>query len=384
MSAPLARALKLALTGIETRYVTALYLHRVGLVGFVIATTVLAIDIAGNLDRVLAAAGPEAPAAGPARIALYLLLRLAYNAPAILPLATAVGIVWAEVSLARSHERTILANTGRSPLVSLVPALLVGLLVGAAQFAALDLLRPLSVEAQGQMGFRAYGPRLSGPDRQPRWVTLDRAILHARIGFADGEALLQDVTLYTLDSQLRLESIQRAAQARLADGGLDFENPQRWPDTGEAISPPVDPIWLRNIGIDPRFVTQSDLRHLARGGAGIQDFARYRAALQDRRAAPLRTAAMALLMATLCLVVLRPRGTAGSVLMLMGAGYGFHFVVQTLSILAESGVLAPGLGVWAVPAGVIAGCIAFNLWREARVARVLARHRKANASVGTV
>ena len=368
---------KLALFGTETRYVSRLYLIRVIIVAFAIAIAVLAVDIAGNFDRVMTASGRQALPPGAARVLQYLLLRLAYNAPAILPLSAAVGIVWAEWTLTRGYERLIIVNTGRSPFVSLMPALMIGLLVGTLQFTALSVLRPTAVAAQGVMGFRYYGPRLSGGEPETRWIVLDRAVIHTKISFVDDKALLSDVTVFDLDADYRLRATTSAPRAQLKGARLVFDAPQRWarqPDLGvsEIL---IDPVWLRNIGIEPRFVSQRDLTHLGQGGAGILGAGLYRATQLDRMAAVPRLVALTVLMATLSLTLMRPRMSLAPALRLAAAGYGVHFLSQGLSILGENGTLPAALALWGLPGGIITLCLWYHLWRERKVAKAIARCR---------
>lgn len=372
------QVLALALLGTETRYVARLYLIRVAIVAFAIATVVLALDIAGNFEGVMAASGQQALPSGVRRVAVYLLLRLAYNLPAILPLAAAIGIVWAEWTLARSFERMIIVNTGRSPFVSLVPALLVSLLVGGIQYSALSVIRPMAVAAQGTMGFRYYGPRLSGLEPEARWILLDGAVMHARISFPEGEALFSDVTLFELGPDHRLSAAASAPQGRAQDGRLTLDAPQRWPQPDadgatEATEVFLDPVWLRNIGIEPRFVPQRELAQLARGGPGVINAGFYRATLQDRRAAVARLVAMGVLMATLSLSLMRPRMSVAPALKLAAAGYGLHFLSQFLSTLGQNGQLATMLAFWVLPGAVIILCVLYHLWREGDVARAQRR-----------
>ncbi len=373
------QALAFALFGIETRYVARLYLLRLGIVAFAIAAVVLAIDIAGNFDAVMAAAGPRALPDGMSRVSVYLLLRLAYNLPAILPLATAIGIVWAEWSLARGLERTIIVNTGRSPFVSMVPVLLVGLLIGGLQYSALSVVRPMAVAAQGSMGFRYHGPRLAGATVETRWIALEGAVMHTGIGFPGGEARFSDLTLFELDRERRLRAITSAPAGWLEDGRLILDSPHRWPppvDAGEAGEAPeaggagpfIDPVWLRNIGIEPRFLPGRDLARLARGGPGVIDAAAFRATRQDRLAAVPRVLAMALLMATMSLAVMRPRMSIVPALKLAAAGYGLHFLSQFLSTLGQSGQVPAALAFWALPGVIIALCLWHHLSGERAVA----------------
>lgn len=375
------QALALALLGTETRYVAWCYLTRICIVAFAVSAAVLAIDIAGNFDQVVAASGRQPLSSGGGRVALYLALRLAYNLPAVLPLCVAIGIVWVEWTLARGYERTIILNTGRSPFISLAPALLIGLAFGAAQYGALSVIRPMAVEVQGQTGLRYYGPRLSGLAPEPRWIVLKDAVIHAQISFPDDTALLTDVRLFALDRNRRLRATVSAPSARLQDGYLLLEKPRSWPsDPAATVTRDkglrIDPVWLRNIGIDPRFVPQAELAWLAKGGPGVQGGELYRATFQDRLASGPRLLAMAVLMATLSLALLRPRMSVIPALKLAAMGYGVHFLLQTLSTLGDNALLPAALAFWALPWAIVVMCAAYNLRRERAVAKAMAQARR--------
>src|SRR3569833_2889500 len=62
------------------------------------------------------------------------LLRLPDLLPPFIPFAAFLGVVWSESAFTESRERMLVWNAGRSPLMCLVPALLAGLLMGAALF----------------------------------------------------------------------------------------------------------------------------------------------------------------------------------------------------------------------------------------------------------
>jgi lipopolysaccharide export system permease protein len=374
------QALVLALLGTETRYVAQCYLTRICIVAFAVSAVVLAIDIAGNFDQVVAASGGQPLSSVAGRVALYLALRLAYNLPAVLPLCVAIGIVWVEWALARGYERTVILNTGRSPFISLAPALLIGLLFGLAQFGALSVIRPMAVEMQGKTGLRYYGPRLSGFAPEPRWIVLKDAVVHAQISFPDDTALLTDVHIFALDPNRRLRATISALSAQLQDGYLRLADPRSWPPEPDATLAReedlrIDPVWLRNIGIDPRFVPQAELAWLAKGGPGVQGAEFYRAIFQDRLAAGPRLLAMAVLMATLSLALLRPRMSVIPGLKLAAMGYAVHFLLQTLSTLGANAVLPAALAFWAPPGAIVVLCIAYNLRRERAVAKAMAQVR---------
>ena len=325
----------------------------------------LAIDIAVNFDTVTTGTGTDGLPDTAARIAFYLLLRFTYNLPAIIPLAGGIGIIWAEWTLARGYERAMIANTGRATLVSLLPALLLGVALGTVQIAALALLRPLSVEAQAVHGFRAwYGPRLGGLDPQQHWIAADGTILRAQVDFRSDPPELREITAFRLGADHRLNEVI-VAEGGVFDGPeLHFETPEIWRSDGAADPPEqanvaLHPVWLRNIGLEPRFWRQSDLAAVAYAPAGVPQQHLYRAILQSRFAGLMRLVAICVLVAALCFALIRPHPGISVGLWLGGAGYAIQFLTQTLTTLGKYGHLSPPLAFWVLPSVLV--CLVFLL-----------------------
>jgi len=369
-----------ALFGIETRYVGRLYLLRALIALFALSAMVMAIDIAVNFDTVTSVSQTQAQtlATPHSRIAFYLLLRFAYNLPAILPLSAAIGIVWAEWTLARGYERAMIINAGRSSLLSLAPAVLVGLALGVVQVMSLTVLRPLSVEAHAVHGFRTYyGPRLSGQDPAQHWIALPQTVLQARIDFRTDPPGLSQITAYQLSAHNRLHAVITAPTARFDGAVLALEDPViRLPSSPDHDTVrtriDLDPVWLRNMGLEPMFWTQRDLTAVARQREGVPRAEIYRAILQSRYAAAARVLAICVLMATLCLAVMRPRPGMIVAVKLALAGYVLQFLSQYLTTLGKHAHLSPGLAFWLLPCLVILLCVAHHMRQSYRVHRVTA------------
>lgn len=383
----------LALFGRETRYVGRIYLLRVFLVLAGALSVVLALDLALNFEALARGdIGAAATEDTTARMAYYVWLRLLYNLPQALPIAAAVGVVWAEFSLARSRERLMIAATGRTPLLSLVPALVMGLVLGLVQVSALTTLRPHAVEAQATGGYRNFGPRFRGAETaQPEWIMTDRALVHARIGFAEPAHLIE-VTAYLLDDGDRIGAIIGAARAEPAGapGHWRFTNGSVWrvdraenlpAETFETLVIPfgLDPVWLSHAGVPARFLPQPVLASLASGRGGIPQPYRYAANYHQRFAGPLYLAAMAVLGATLGLLLLSPRVSLGVPLVIGMSGYCVHVSVQIIWTLGEFGLIGAAWAAWTLPVVLLAGCIGWLAWLDLQVRRRLAAGARARA-----
>ena len=388
MTAPLAPF------GRETRYVSRLYLQRVFVVAAATMAIVLALDLASNMTWLLSDRAAASGRDGFARLAYYLGLRAAYNTPAILPIAAVVGVVWAEFALAASYERLMIFNSGRSPLRSLVPAILVGLLLGSAQFAALSYAQPFAVAAQARSNFRDYGPSFH-PDSVTgrKWIAIEDALVNARIEFGH-PVTLRDMIVYGLDRDGQLEIVVSAERAvPAAEPGMWALSSGSWwgrpasPAQGGAgagggaeaafenaeIKLPLDPLWVANYEVPARFLPQKVIRALGSGGPGIPEAFSYRTTYQTRLASLLYPLAMTLLGATLCLLMLGPRVRPMVSVKIGLAGYGVHVASKVLTTLGEYGYVTPVVAAWALPVAVAGGALLVLACRERKVRRSLAR-----------
>ena len=361
------RVIKLALFGLETRYVGKLYLQRALIALFALSAMVMAIDISVNFDTVTSTSGARGLDEPTLRIAFYLLLRFSYNLPAIIPLSCAIGIVWSELTLARGFERAMIINTGRSGLMSLAPAALVGVTLGLLQVFSMAVLRPMSVEAHAQHGFRtSYGPRLGQMGPTEHWITLPDAVLHARIDFRVDPPDLRDITIYKLGQEKRLRAIIMAPASGFEGQVLTLTDASLWALDAENSAQVrtrflLNPVWLRNTGLEPRFWTHADLISVTRQTAGVSRPEIYRAILQSRYAGFIRLVAISVLMATLCFAMMRLRPGLSVAIKLAAAGYGLQFLTQYLTTLGKHGHLAPVPAFWGLPGLVILLVVAHHM-----------------------
>lgn len=369
----------LALFGLETRYVARLYLIRTMLVAFLALVLVLALDLAGRFDQVLSAQSVVEIPDGAWRLAYYLGLRAGYNLPAILPIALAIGVLWAELRLTQGHERAMIAYTGRAPALSLLPALVVGLLVGLVQFALIAQVRPYTVAAQGEAGFRYYGSRYFGGTTQRSWRDFGDTLVYAGIRFAADGPVLVDARLFLFDDDDQLVRVVWADAAQPTAAGLLLSGDHAaWPalDSPGALVPlMIDADWLSYAGVTPRFLPQPVLQRIATATSGVPAQPAYRAALHERWAAIAGSLAMAVLMASLSLRWMAIRRGLLVPLAIAGIGYAMQIAGNVLSALGEYERVSPVLAAWGLPGAVLAGCLVAILAGHWRVRRRLAALR---------
>lgn len=306
----------MALFGRETRYVLRLYLQRIFIFISVVLAIVLSLDVASNVNSVMSKSSEVTGIDGLPRLLYYVYLRGGYVLPSILPFAGIVGVVWAEYGLAVSLERTMIFISGRVPVYSLIPAIIVGLLMGLFQYAALGYVRPASVEEQTASTYRYYGPKFRRPFvTDPQWIASDGAFVNAKVYIGDYVAF-KEVVSYNLDDRGKLESIVTAASARPSEkpGYWVYYTGTKWEfsDTGDdGISSrlrlqeaqfetlekelKINPLWAENINIKPRYLPQPMLAKLVSAGDGAPQYFQYATAYQERYASVFFSVAMTLL-----------------------------------------------------------------------------------------
>lgn len=367
----------LALFGRETLYVGRLYATQILLVTSLVLALVLALDLAGHADRVLAAQGVADLPDGAQRLFYYLALRAGYNLPAILPVALPVGIIWTEFRLVRLHEREMIAITGRAPALSLIPALLVGLAAGLVQNVLVSDLRPQVVEEQAAAGFRSYGARFSAGTVPDQWLDLGDTLMRTTIRFDErGAFALSDIRLFQFDAGQRLERIVWADGARPGHDGLDLTGDRAtWPPGAalpDRVPVEIDTLWLSWAGVDARFLPRPVLARIAGAAQGVPRQNAYRAALQERWASVGRSVAVALMVASLSLQILgRLRGLLAP-LVIATLAYGLHIAANVMEVLGEYEVVGPILSAWLLPAAVLGATVTALIVQEWRVRRMLA------------
>ena len=189
------RPIHLTALGIHTRIMLGSYLTRTLTVAAALMTIALTIDLWPQIVMLQDGGGFL-----PWEIVRLAALRLPDLLPPFLPFAAFLGVVWSESAFTESRERMLIWNSGRSPVLCLVPAVLAGLVMGVTQFGIDALLRPAAIHVQiaeklGREGIRLDRTQSGGN----HWVALPDGLVRAEIEY--GPPLkLHNATIYKFDA----------------------------------------------------------------------------------------------------------------------------------------------------------------------------------------
>jgi lipopolysaccharide export system permease protein len=371
-----ARRIHLAPFGQHTRYMLAAYLRHTLMVAAALMAIALTIDLWPQVA--LVSADPHYGGVvliwGLARLAA---LRISDLLPPFIPFATFLGVVWTECAFTESRERMLIWNSGRPPLLCLTPALLLGLLMGAALFVIDAYQRPAAIGVQIAEKFGREGVRLdrtqSGGNH---WIALPDGLLRAEIEY--GPPLrLHNVTIYKLDREGHLSEVDTAALASPAPGRNrwrlqgghywradapppsmtggttvtlgDAQEETEIPFTARTLSMTLNTLWLSNLGMSPQYIPLPVLHRLVHSRIASHDDAGFRTRLQALYSETLLPGAMALLAAALAMLVfpyrIRPVRLVGVLL----AGYLSHFAARAFLLMGEFGYVWSWVAGWFVP-----------------------------------
>src|ERR1700760_796735 len=207
------RPIHLTPFGIQTRIMLGTYLTHTLMVMAALMTIALTIDLWPQMALLQAGDGFL-----PWEIVRLAGLRLPDLLPPLFPFAAFLGVVWSESAFTESRERMLVWNSGRSPLLCLMPAVLVGLLRGGALFLLDAVLRPAAIHVQideklGREGIRLDRSQSGGN----HWVALPDGLLRAEIEYGP-PVKLHNATIYKLDSGGHLNEVDTAALAEPLPG----------------------------------------------------------------------------------------------------------------------------------------------------------------------
>src|SRR5215469_3851491 len=378
-----ARPIYLTPFGLYSRYMLSAYLRHTVMVAAALMTIALTIDL-----------WPQVPlfSGSPLHVIWSIVrlagLRLSDLLPPFIPFATFLGVVWSESAFTESRERLLIWNSGRSPLLCLMPALFAGLLMGAFLFALDAWLRPVAIHVQmaevlGREGIRLDRSKSGGT----HWIALPDGLLKAEIQY--GPPLeLHDATIYKLDSEGHLAEVDTASIAapeqngrwRLTNGHYwhaDFANQGNVLTTGarkeseipyrtRTIPMSLNELWLSNLGLSPQYLFLPDLRRLAHAEIMSRDLSGYKTRLQIMFGETLFTCLMALLAAALSMLYFAFATRWFAVTAVLLAGYLAHFASKALSLMGEFGYISPFAAGWLAPLWMIAAmaCALFVIQRR--------------------
>ncbi|MBA4612495.1 LptF/LptG family permease [Stappia taiwanensis] len=181
--------------GIAGRRALLLYLRVTSLVMLMFLIIAFAIDLAQNLDDVLARAEVLEMGKG-GILARYLLYRAVDIVTRLFPVACFIGLFASELYRLFNRETTVLAGAGWSPAQTLAVVAVFGCLTGALQFSLERWWRPAAVFAQAELELGGYGARFArGVVGEKRWFVLSGNALRATV-LRDGAPELRGVELY--------------------------------------------------------------------------------------------------------------------------------------------------------------------------------------------
>ena len=373
MNIPTRRAVRpthLAPFGIHTRIMLGSYLTHILMVTAALMTIALTIDLWPQVALLQARGGFL-----PFEIARLTALRLPDLLPPLFPFAAFLGVVWSESAFTESRERMLIWNSGRSPLLCLMPALLVGVLLGGALFLLDGVLRPAAIHVQidaklGREGIRLDRAQSGGS----HWIALPDGLLRAEIEY--GPPLkLHNATIYKLDSEGHLYEVDTAALAQplphdrwrltqgrywrasyQGEGSVISTTPQgqetETPFDTRTISMSLDEMWLRNLGLSPQYLSLGDLHQLSRAQIVSRDLSGYRTRIQATFGEVLFTIGMTLLGAALAMLAFPYAVRWQRLVAVLLAGYAAHFASKALYLMGEFGYINPIVAGW-LPAVVL-------------------------------
>lgn len=294
------------------------------------------------------------------QVLLLTLLRLPAFAELMLPFAVLIGTIAAFLMLSRSSELVIVRASGVSVWQFLMPALLVGLMIGVL---SITLYNPLAARAKlaaDAMFAETFAAKGAGQDKTntATWIRQDgpdgQSILYAR-ATANRGTTLGGLTLLQFDLNKKFIERIEADKANLRRGYWELENANV---SSSGALPQFYKKYLVSTFLDYKQVTESvdtaesvsfwDLPEFIdfAGKAGLSTIA-YRLQYQLLLARPFLMVAMVLLAATCALKPFRFGRIQTMVIAGLSGGFGFFILVELSRKLGMSGYIAAGVAAWA-------------------------------------
>ena len=380
------RAIHLSPTGQHTRYMLAGYLRHVFMVTSVLLAIALTIDLWPQFHVIANGHGHGA------LFAIWSVLRFsALRTPGLvapfLPFATYLGVVWTEVVHTQSGERMLVWNSGRSPSQCLAPVVLLAVILGAGEFTLDAYLGPAAMGVQMHERLGLDGQRLDRTRRgDNQWIALSGGLLRTEIEYGP-PPVLHHLILYKRDAGGRLTEVDVAAVARrlpgknlwlMRDGR--YWTPEGMPASKDAARSTVapdnsardtmvpfaeravwlelDPLWLSLFGMETQYLPMHVLRALALTDRGPQSKGLYRTRLQVLYGEALLPGAMALLAASLSMLLLAYGTPLKALIGIVFAGYVAHFGTKACLLMGQNGYMPPTVAGWLVTAGLLGATLA--------------------------
>lgn len=367
------RRIGLAPFGRHTRYMLNAYLRHVFTVVSILLAIGLTIDLWPQFQTI--AAHGSGGLSSTWEILRFAALRTPGIISPLVPFATFVGVLWTEVVHTQSGERMLVWNSGRSPIQCLAPALLLGLILGAADFAMDAYLGPASMGIQMHERLGRDGEALDRAKiSDPAWIALPEGLLRSQIEYGP-PTVLHDVALFKRDAEGRILEVDTAPIATFdpAVSGWVLSRGQYWsaghaqklafgsasrqtmqPFETRTIKLTVNPLWLVYYNLVPQYIPLPVLGRLASSGAVPDDHGQYATRFYVVIAGAILPAAMALLAAALSMLLLAYRTSAPALIGIIFSGYTAHFSIKAGLIMGQNGFIPPLLAGFAVPVLLLA------------------------------
>jgi lipopolysaccharide export system permease protein len=383
----------LAPLGQYFRYIFVTHLRHLTIVSSALLSLALTIDLVPQISRVIAHAPPGQATA---HVAILVAVRAGDLFPRFLPLAVFFSVLWTEVIQTVSRERILIWNTGRTALYCLVPVLALGILLAPVQYAFDSYLRPKAMGLQADMQLGSAGEYYAKVRAgKTNWISLGHAGGHdlVRGEFLGNRGIVRHVMIYRLDDDGHLREIDSAEWLSPLPKGWLLHNGQYWTvpltiDAGGGLSTDVlaagpaeavryleksmdldlDPVWVRNYGIDPNDLPQATLLRMYGHHHDPQIDAFIHAQIQVNRAAAFMPMAMALFATVLSLTLFPYSVDFVSAFLVVLCGYGGYFLMRTLSVMGQQHFVPPFMAAWFTPLLLfgIASVLVLNAERKRR------------------
>jgi lipopolysaccharide export LptBFGC system permease protein LptF len=375
------------------RYIFVTHLRHLTIVSSALLSLALTIDLVPQISRVIAHAPPGQATA---HVAILVVVRAADLFPRFLPLAVFFAVLWTEIIQTVSRERILIWNTGRTVLYCLVPVLALGILLAPVQYAFDSYLRPKAIGLQTDMQLGSAGEYYTKVrTAKTSWFALGHTgghdLVRGEMVYKPG--IVRHAMIYRLDDDGHLREIDSAEWLSPLPKGWLLHNGQYWTvpltiDAGGGLSTDVlaagpadavryleksmdldlDPVWVRNFGIDPNDLPQATLLRMYRHHHDPEIDAFIHAQIQINRATAFMPMAMALFATVLSLTLFPYAVDFLSAFLVVLAGYGGYFLMRTLSVMGQQNFVPPFVASWFTPLLLIgiASALVFNAERKRR------------------
>jgi lipopolysaccharide export system permease protein len=353
------------------------YLRRVFIVTSVLLAIALTIDLWPQFHLVANSSGRGA------LIAIWHVLRFgALRTPDLvapfLPFAIFLGVVWTEVTHTQSGERILVWNSGRSPVFCLTPVILLGVILGAVELTLDAYLGPAAMGVQMRERLGLDGQRLDRTRRgDNHWIALPSGLLRAEIEYGP-PSVLHRLVYCKRDAAGQLAEVDTATVARRLPGsnqwlmrdGRSWSPDRAAPDgdtysifspgnaanvttvpfTRRIVSLELDPLWLSVFGMEPQYLPMPVLRTLTHSKNRSLPEALYGTRLQVLYGETVLPGEMALLAASLSMLLLAYRTPLKALIGVVFVGYLAHFGAKACLLMGQNGYVSSIIAGWFVPA----------------------------------